>query len=207
MNKDTTRHHEPKCVIWLLSVQGILLVLMFAFAPLAWHMVLFSDIYTHGVWRADHASDPLYTRRCVLVIFGLLASLATLLLAAISIMLSRKKRTIALAVAFALCAMVVGWRMYPYWATGVFNATGGTIKTGAFDPKALIPMVWIRDLWRIPILMLHLGTFIGIPVSLIFALLDLGNRRWATVIITLTCHAVTLASYLSAPNYSYWLID
>ena len=65
------------------------------------------------------------------------------------------------AAVFLACA-VVGWRSYPYWATGVYQVGIGAFPPMDQDPKRMIPMLWIGDLWRLPVLLLYWLCYVAI---------------------------------------------
>ena len=197
----------PRFVKIAFAVQIVLVLLLMGFAPIAWNMRPFDGIRTEGVWQTDHTSDPMYPQRCMLVAFGLIASVCVTFLALVCAIRVCTGQVVALAISVGICALTLGWRMYAYWATGVFAATHGTAKVTIFDPKALIPMTWIGDFWRLPILLLFLASVVGVPTSVVLAGFGLRKRQWRGAVVVALCTGVTVAAYLSSPNYMYWLMD
>jgi hypothetical protein len=111
------------------------------------------------------------------------------------------------AAVFIACA-VVGWRSYPYWATGVYQVGIGAFPPMDQDPKRLIPMAWIGDFWRLPVLLLYLLCYIAVPVLSLAAMLALWRRRFVAGIMTAVCIGITLLFMVGfSPGYVAWLMD
>jgi hypothetical protein len=111
------------------------------------------------------------------------------------------------AAVFLACA-VVGWRSYPYWATGVYQVGIGAFPSIDQDPKRMIPMLWIGDLWRFPVLLLYLLCYVGVPVLSVAAIDAFSRRRFGAGITTaLSIGIVSLFMLRFSPNYVGWLMD
>src|SRR5262249_39858460 len=100
------------------------------------------------------STDSLQPRRVALVLFGLTTAIVAFVEFVATL---RRTRTDSIALApfaavFLACA-VVGWRSYPYWATGAYQVGIGAFPPMDQDPKRMIPMLWIGDLWRLPVLL------------------------------------------------------
>ena len=111
------------------------------------------------------------------------------------------------AAVFLACA-VVGWRSYPYWATGVYQVGIGAFPPMDQDPKRMIPMIWIGDLWRLPVVALYLLCYVGVPVLSVAAIAAFCRRRFAPAVITALCIGIVLLFMLRfSPDYVAWLMD
>jgi len=191
----------------LLVTQWVLLSVLLAAAPFAMRFTPFEGIYENGVWQAPHAADPLYPHRAGLVILGLVASgLGALCFIAV-VAFRRCRQYAAVSFGLALAALVVGWRMYPYWATGVFSVMRGLSPGTDLDPKALIPMSWVGELWRMPVLILYLVSIAGIPTLLVVGVIGLMRKVWGRTAAIGFCVGVTVLAYVISPNYGCWLMD
>ena len=177
---------------------GCLLILL-AFAPYAMN---FRPYPTYTI-------DALYPYRAALVLFGLLATNAALAEFIVTCF-RRRSDVIALApfaAAFLACA-VVGWRSYPYWANGVYQVRLGAFPMMDQDPKGLIPMLWIGDMWRVPVVLLTLVCYLAIPVLGITAFIALLRRRLMIGSMTVLCIVIVLVFMLAfSPDYETWLMD
>ena len=193
MNSTTTHLRLP----WLSL--GLLLLLV-ALAPFAMGF---------PPYPAYTSTDSLQPRRVALVLFGLAAAVAAFVE---FVALARRSRwdfvaLAALAAVFIACA-VVGWRSYPYWATGVYQVGIGAFPPRDQDPKNLIPMIWIGDLWRLPVLLLYLVCYVAVPLASVAAVVAFGRRRFAVGIITAVSVGITLVFMLGfSPDYVTWLMD
>lgn len=76
------------------------------------------------------------------------------------------------------------------------------------DPKSLIPMIWIGDLWRLPVLLLYLLCYVGVPTLSVVAFVAFWRRRFVAGIVTAVCIIITLVFMLGfSPDYVTWLMD
>lgn len=107
---------------------------------------------------------------------------------------------------FALFAL--GWKNIPYWANGLFFVfRHGT--SSAYDPKGLIPMLWLSEGWRLPLLIL----FLLMVVFLLFNLIRLIARGFNSKpygkynTISLIWSILCILSFAGVPSYFYWLMD
>ena len=160
-------------------------------------------------YPSDASTDLLQPRRVALVLLGLVAALAAFVEL---IVMARHARNDALgwasfAAAFLACA-VVGWRSYPYWATGVYQVDIGAFPAMDQDPKKMIPMVWIGDLWRLPVLLLYPLCYLGVPVLSLAVIQAFRRRRFFTGVTTALCICIVLVFMLGfSPDYVAWMMD
>jgi hypothetical protein len=155
------------------------------------------------------STDSLQPRRVSLVFLGLTATVAAF---AEFMVMVRRARADALELAsfaavFLACA-VVGWRSYPYWATGVYQVAIGAFPPMDQDPKRMIPMLWIGDLWRLPVLLLYLLCYAAVPVLSVAVIVALWRLRFVAGFITALCIGIVLTFMLGfSPDYIAWLMD
>jgi hypothetical protein len=160
-------------------------------------------------YRPYDSSDSLQPRRVALVLLGLSAAVAAF---TELLLVARRARSdliglVPFAAVFLACA-VVGWRNYPYWATGVYQVAIGAFPPMDQDPKRMIPMTWIGDLWRLPVLLLYLLCFLGVPTFLVGTVVAFWRRRFVSGFITAICVGIALTFMLGfSPDYVTWLMD
>jgi hypothetical protein len=177
-----------------------LLLLLVALAPFA---------MSFPPYPAYSSTDSLQPRRVALVLLGLMTAVAAFIELVTSVRHSRRD-IIALAsfaAVFLACA-VVGWRSYPYWVTGVYQVGIGAFPPMDQDPKRLMPMSWIGELWRLPVVLLCLICYVAVPALSVAAIVALWRRRFIAGIIIAVCIAITLLFMLGfSPDYLTWLMD
>ena len=165
--------------------------------------------YVGDTLHAPDSPDSLYPRRATLIVFGLAATVVAFgecLLA-----LRHVRRRIAamapsLATFFA-CA-VIGWRSYPYWAMGVYQVGIGSYPQRDQDPKALIPMTWIGEFWRLPVMFLYLICYLALPALAVQTIILLKRRQFFAAGVTAGCTSIALIFMLAcSPDYMAWLMD
>ena len=155
------------------------------------------------------STDALQPRRVALVLLGLTSAIVAFVEL---VAMARHTRTdfvklAPFAAVFLACA-VVGWRSYPYWATGVYQVGIGAFPPMDQDPKRMIPMLWIGDLWRLPVLLLYLLCYIGVPVLSVAAMAAFWRRRFFAGVVTALCVGIVLVFMLRfSPHYVLWLMD
>lgn len=155
------------------------------------------------------AADSLHPRRVALVLFGLAAAVAALVEFVAELRRTHTDivTTAPFAAVFLACA-VVGWRSYPYWATGVYQVGIGAFPPMDQDPKGLMPMIWIGELWRLPVLLLPLLCYVAVPSLAVAVIVALWRRRFIAGFVTVLCIGITLLFMLGfSPDYVTWLMD
>jgi hypothetical protein len=181
---------------------------LLALTPYAMSFTPFQGIYTSGPYEAAYDADPLRARRVGLVAAGLCAT-ALASLEGILVLYRRPalpSRLTQVAAWFA-CA-VVGWKAFPYWATGVFAAYSGRAPLADFDPKGLIPMTWLGELWRFGVLLLYpLALFVA-PAAVMSSILLFRRRAYVRSAVPVACAAIGLVFlFCFSPGYVTWLMD
>jgi hypothetical protein len=155
------------------------------------------------------ATEPLYAQRVALVIFGLLACIVAAVHFAITLVRHRPAFVSAApSAALSVACFVIGWRCFPYWALGVYQVGIGAFPGRDQDPKSLIPMTWIGELWRLPILLFQFAIIIVAPYLLVTAGILLWRRRFVPAAVTIVGASVATFFFLhSASDYMTWLLD
>lgn len=155
------------------------------------------------------SSDSLQPQRTGLILFGLSAAAIAVIELLVKCCHNRTD-TIGLApfvAAFMACA-VVGWRCYPYWATGVYQVDIGSFPPMDQDPKRMIPMLWMGELWRMIVLLLYPICYTMVPVLLITIFRAFRQRRHVAAILSIFCTGVVLIFMIGfSPHYLLWLMD
>jgi hypothetical protein len=198
---------QPATPLGIVAATGILAALLAA-TPLAMSFAPYPEIRQHGVWSQAYVGNPSYPLRASLIAFGLLGTVAAVAIAVRSYARETWSRGTLVATSIAFACWAVGWHSYPYWVNGVFRSRD-VAAGGAFDPKALPPMTWVGEFWRIPILLLYPVAFLWATAVLVAAFRSIlsarGRSLWAWgVIIT---SAITLSCLLYCPEYGTWLMD
>jgi hypothetical protein len=91
---------------------------------------------------------------------------------------------------------------------GAFRASALAVG-GALDPKALPPMTWIGEVWRLPVILGYPVGFLWAAVSMLIGVRSVvkagGGSLWAWGVIVAA--GTTLAALLYCPEYGTWLMD
>jgi hypothetical protein len=185
-----------------------LVLVLLALAPLAMAQTPYERIYTDGVYQAPHPADPRYPLRAGLIGLGLLAPLVCLGCTGLALAAGRRHAGRAIVSAsLTLCAATIGWRCFPYWVNGVYQAMLGQAPMTDLDPKALLPAAWIGHVWVAGVLLLYPIAWLG-GLGLVGAACWVGRRQgWRPALVTMAVVAVALATFLITPRYSWWLMD
>jgi len=155
------------------------------------------------------STDSLQPRRVALVLVGL--TTAAVALIEFMAMIRQARTDIVGAASFVsvvLACAVLGWRSYPYWITGVYQVATGAFPPMDQDPKGLIPMIWIGELWRLPVLLIYLLCYVTVPALSIAVIVAFRRRRFASGAATALGIGIILIFMLGfSPNYVAWLMD
>jgi hypothetical protein len=69
-------------------------------------------------------------------------------------------------------------------------------------------MMWIGELWRLPVMLVYLLCYAGIPFLSLIGMLALGRRQLTAAGVILFCTGVTLVFMFDySPFYVAWLMD
>jgi len=160
-------------------------------------------------WQVLPAEYPGYLLRFSVIFSGLLLTLIALFIFIISLFFSKHTASDKMAnLSMFVFVFVIGWMAIPFWTNGLYHVfCCGT--SSLFDPKSLLPMTIIGEVWRIPVLVLY-------PVLLIYLLFSL--IRFIVVVIKhknpgvynlliLIFNLLIIVAYFFTPRYFYWLLD
>ena len=76
------------------------------------------------------------------------------------------------------------------------------------DPKNLIPMVWIGELWRLSALPVDLVCYATVPALGVAAAFGFVRRQIVSAVIATVCIGIILLVVLRfSPDYMAWLLD
>lgn len=189
-------------------VLGALLLL----TPLALALKPSSEILGDGVWAGTYVQSSGFPLRAALVAIGLFAPVVVAAVTTMSFLhdspaIAAQRLILNLSVFCATFA--VGWRMFPYWVNGVFQANAGRAPLADFDPKALPPMTWIGEVWRLPVFLFYPTAALGVLTILPLVVAGWQSGRYPTpwLWLTLGAWAVTLGTLMYSPGYFGWLMD
>jgi hypothetical protein len=72
----------------------------------------------------------------------------------------------------------------------------------------MIPMLWMGDLWRLPVLLLYLLCYAAVPALSIAVTDAFRQRRFVLGSITALCIGLVLIFMLGlSPDYFTWVMD
>lgn len=160
-------------------------------------------------YPSNASTDSQQPHRVALILLGLTATAVALVEC---VAMARHARTdevgfAPFAAAFLACA-ILGWRSYPYWATGVYQVGIGTFPAMDQDPKGMIPMLWMGDLWRLPVLLLYPLCCVGVPALSMAVVRAFRQRRFPAGVTTAICICIVVIFMLGfSPDYVPWLLD
>lgn len=194
-------HRIQTICVWL---QSFLLLALLLATPFAMKFTAFDRIFLDGAWGAPQSEDPLHSMRVVLVLGGLAASVTSFQsLLGCFLADPANSKPIILSASLALSTLSVGWKNFPYWVNGVYQAYIHN-QGGDFDPKALMPMTWIGEFWRFGVILLYMAVLLVLPILIFFAI-KIGNRWLRLSVVGLSF--LTILCFYYAPNYLSWLMD
>lgn len=163
-----------------------------------------------GAWSYSVDSDPIATTRLSLIIAGLLAPLVAAV-AAVRYN-PRDKRDLLPLTLVAACVtacFAFGWRNIPYWANGVYRTDLGEFEYLDMDPKALPPMIWIGEFWRLPVALFPIALLV--MTAAVFPLVGWAwmheRARIRPLLAIFTVGVAWVPMFWRVDNYFGWLLD
>jgi hypothetical protein len=186
-----------------------LLAALFGLAPYVMSFAPHGPYYVGQVLHDPDSSDSFYALRVMLVLFGLVATVVAFVQFLRSFRPGAPGFVSAVPsfAAFFACA-VVGWRSFPYWIMGVYQVGIGAFPQRDQDPKSMIPMAWIGEFWRLPVMFLPLLCYLVLPGLTVLAGVLLWKRQFVAAGITVSCASVAFFFMLAfSPDYMTWLMD
>jgi len=153
-------------------------------------------------------ADATSTVRVLMVVVGLLAAIVNLSLFIVGVRRHYGTAHYLVTASAALAAFAIGWRCFPYWVAGVYQMDLGAAPWMDMDPKRLMPMIWIGELWRLGVLLLGLVTFVGAPILIGFSVRTawLGGRSQLGYTIAFCAIAISF-HFLFQHDYMGWIMD
>lgn len=163
-----------------------------------------------GAWSYDPVTDPMGAARLVVIAAGLAWPL---LVALFGVGIDpRDRRNLLPATLVGGCALACfafGWRNTPYWANGVYRSDLGEFAYIDMDPKALPPMSWIGELWRLPVLFFPLILFV--MSASVFPLVGWAwqneRARVRPLLAVLVVGVAWIPLFWRVRDYTAWLMD
>jgi hypothetical protein len=192
------------------NVQQLLFWLLIAIAPYAISFSPYETIYSDGLNVSHSPSDPHYVTRATLIVGGLLAAMISTYLLSIEITraLAQKNWSTKWLLVQANCGMFsiyLGWAVYPYWANGMRTAyVSRNVLIANLDPKVLMPMTWIGEVWRVGVLIALFGCLAIIALNVVYCL---ETRTWKQTRITASWALVAVLMIYYTPSYFEWIGD
>ena len=160
-------------------------------------------------WEENISEEPFFIFRFIVSFVGILLTLYSFVLLCKS--LSRPSTNTIKMRAFEILLFIlvfeIGWKHYPYWANGLsYIGCGG----GTYDPKGLVPMAYIGEFWRIPIMLFYPIELILIPTTFVILIVTSIKSKKIDLITLLgiVIIATTIAlNYFINTDYWAWLMD
>jgi hypothetical protein len=197
----------------LIRVQTIVLGLLMLATPYALTFTPYEKILEEGVWNVSLQSDPIFYQRAIFIIGGLLAGV----LSAIVTFEGLNRQNFGannqiLLISMGFCSLTIGWIAFPYWINGVFQSYSGLyVHEGLhdFDPEALLPTIWIGEIWPLAVLGIFLLVLCGGPLLFLANIIfTLRNRSWMKGVVTIVFLVITSLIYIFLlPKYGVWIGD
>ena len=164
---------------------------------------------TADPWQVFPAEYPGYLLRFSIIFSGLLLTLISLIIFITSLFFPKHTVSDKLAnLSMFVFVFVIGWMAIPFWANGLYHVfCCGT--SSLFDPKSLLPMTIIGEVWRIPVLVLYPLLLIYLLFSLIrFIVVVVKNKNpGVNNLLILIFNLLIIVAYFFTPHYFYWLLD
>ena len=107
-----------------------------------------------------------------------------------------------------LAAFAIGWRCFPYWVTGVYQMDLGAAPWMDMDPKHLMPMIWIGEIWRLGVFLAGFVTIVGTPILLGLSAWAAWKGQRAQFGFTIAFCAIAVCFlFLFQHDYVAWILD
>ena len=162
--------------------------------------------------------DPIFLLRAGLIIWGLLAPFLAMVIffrevntKSTEVESTKIQSIIIWHLSVILCLICVGWIAFPYLVNGIFRAYhwGGPCYLNAYDPKDLMPMIWLGGVWYI----IAIAIFIISPLCILglslSAVITFIRRRanWKQFVLTCICLIIAASALYLDPCYYVWFWD
>lgn len=191
-----------------LSLKAIVFILLFL-TPIA---ISFKPYYTpEKPGYPAVFDDPQYLLKAFFIATGLIGGILAVVSTILYLITTRplNKPQLVIQLSMAVCAVALGWHVFPYCVNGLFQASLGNADFGDFDPKRLMPTIWIGEIWSdialflFPILIVT--NFILILMTINMALRkNLTSRETLLISIFLI---ITVLTFINFPQFGEWIMD
>jgi hypothetical protein len=189
---------------------------MVLIAPLAMLFTPYEGMFTGEKWHGSLDMDSLYHLRVGLIIGGMVGAVMSVGLLLVDmvkrfnvVLEPRVGTDLVLQMSMAICSLSLGWAAFPYRINGVFQGYSGNAPvpyTYLYDPKHLMPMIWIGEVWRVGVLGIMLSVVFGGPILFLASLgLSFVTKSWKKGLATAICLAISAAVFLWSSDYLNWL--
>lgn len=155
--------------------------------------------------------DPQYLLKAIFIATGLIGGVLAVVFTMLYLIFTRphQKSQLILQLSMTLCVVALGWHIFPYCVNGLFQASLGNAEFGDFDPKRLMPTIWIGETWLDIALLLYpilfVGSFILILMTIIMSLRkNLTKRQTLPIAIFLIITVLTFVLFLEVGD---WMMD
>ena len=171
-------------------------------------VILLSAVPFASRFTPDPSDPGLRLVQTIVVAAGLIVACLSIIPVHLSLVASRSWHRTAMLYSACLVCFAIGWHCLPYWATGVYARDLGIFPSADMDPKRLIPMTWIGEIWRIGVLLVALITGVSSPLLIGVAVHSAVHRRWLDAGLTVV-FAVLAGGFLFwlQRDYTGWLMD
>ena len=190
--------HLPIAVLTLLLLLSPLAI---SFEP--------RGVHRSGLVPQVSARDMNNGARTIVIAAGLIGACLAALAASLRVTRTGAVLGTTTSLAAAVLSVALGWCLFPYWANGVYVAHTMSVVPD-LDPKALPPMTWIGEFWRLPAAILWPST--AVCQAAILAIAVRQRRQplsrltgWRTIAAVAAIHLCCFA-FLS-PGFFAWLLD
>lgn len=155
--------------------------------------------------------DPQYLLKAFFIATGLIGGTLVVVLVVLYLIFGRpyQKSQLVLHFCITICAVALGWHVLPYCANGIFQASIGNADFGDFDPKNLMPTIWIGETWLDIALLLYpvlfVGGFILISMTIIMASRKHFTKSQLAQISMFLI--LTVLAFVLFPEIANWIMD
>lgn len=190
----------------------LLKVIVFALLALTPIAILFKPYYTaEKPGYPAVFEDPQYLSKAFFIATGLIGGVLAIVSTILHLIFTRpyNKPRLILHLSMTICAIAMGWHIFPYCVNGKFQTFLGNADFGDFDPKRLMPTIWIGETWLDIALLLYpilfVCSFILILMTIIMALRkNLTKKQILQISIFLIITVLTFALF---PAIGDWIMD
>lgn len=155
--------------------------------------------------------DPQYLLKAFFIATGLIGGILAVVSTVLYLITSRplNKPQLVVQPSMAVCVVALGWHVFPYCVNGLFQASLGNANFGDFDPKRLMPTIWIGETWVTIAFLLYpiliVVTFVLILMTITMILQKALTKR--QLLQTFVFLIITVLSFINLPLFLEWIMD